>query len=112
MRDGVHANTNFGNAATIEVTKSTSSYNREAYLKFNLASVASIGSAKLRIVGGLDVAGSISLGVYGSSNIGWAEGGLTWNNRNPGATGASALATATVSGATAQWYELDVTSYL
>ena len=56
--------------------------------------------------------GSIQLGVYGSSHTGWSESGITWNNRNPGATTAAALATATISGTTAKWYELDVTSYL
>ena len=112
VRDGIQANTNFGNAATLEVKKSTPSYNREAYLKFNLASVSSIGTAKLRIFGNLDVAGSIQLGVFGSSNTGWSESGITWNTRNPAATASTALATATISGTTAKWYELDVTSYL
>jgi len=78
----------------------------------SISSVASISNAKLRIFGALDVAGSIQLGVYGSSNTGWTEGGITWNTRNPAATGTTALATATISGTTAKWYELDVTAYL
>jgi CSLREA domain-containing protein len=112
VRDGTSANTNFGNAGSLEVKKSTPGYNREAYLKFNLGSVSSVGTAKLRIFGSLDVAGSISLGVYGSSNTGWSETGLTWNNRNPGVTGTSAVSAVTVSGTTGQWYELDVTAYV
>jgi hypothetical protein len=112
VRDGGFANTNYGNAASLEVKKSTAGYNREAYLKFNLASVASISAAKLRIFGAMHLAASIQLGVHGSSNTGWMETGLTWNNRNAAATGASPLSSATISGTTAAWYELDVTAYL
>jgi hypothetical protein len=48
--------------------------------------------------------------VYGSSNLSWGESSITWNNRPSTTTGV--LASATVTGTTSKWCELDLTSYL
>jgi hypothetical protein len=53
---------------------------------------------------------SIQLGVFAAAATDWTESGLTWLNKP--ATGASAVGTATVSGTTKKWYEIDVTSFL
>jgi hypothetical protein len=110
VRDGSYAATSFGNAAALEVKKNNSGYNREIDLKFDLAAVPSIASAKLRLYGRLLDAqiAAVNLGVYASATTNWSES-VTWNTR-PAA--GSRLATATITGTAAKWYEIDVGSYL
>jgi mannose/cellobiose epimerase-like protein (N-acyl-D-glucosamine 2-epimerase family) len=112
VRDGSFAWTNYGGNASLEVKKSTTGYNRETYIRFDLSAAATISSAKLRLFGKLSdtAASSLTIGVYGSGSTTWTESGLTWSNRP--ATGAAPLASFSVSGTTAKWYEVDVTSYL
>jgi endoglucanase len=111
VRDGPYAGTNYGPSATLEVKKSTVGYNRQAYVKFDLSSVTTIGSAKLRLFGKLGdtVASSITVSVRDASS-GWTESGLTWNTR-PVAVSA-ALGSFAVTGTNGKWYEVDVTNYL
>jgi glucose/arabinose dehydrogenase len=107
-------NTNFGSAAQLLVKNRFTGFNRESDLRFDLSSVsaASIGSVKLLLFGRLQSLeqSSVTFGVYGSSNVAWGESAITWNTR-PAATTA-ALASATVTGTTAKWYEVDVTNYV
>jgi hypothetical protein len=112
VRDGSYRYANYGASPVLEVKKSTTNYNREAYLKFDLSALASITSAKLRLYGGLMDAAtpSIQLGVFAASSTDWTESGLTWLNKP--ATGASAVGTTTVSGTTKKWYEIDLGSFL
>ena len=112
VRDGSYRFANYGSSPALEVKKSTASYNRETYLKYDLTNVATVGSAKLRLYGGLTdtVAPSIQLGVFASSVTNWSESGITWNNKP--ATGASAVAGTTITGTTKKWYEIDVATYL
>ena len=112
-QDGASSGSNFGSSSQVQVKKTTQSgYNREGFLKFDVSGVSVINSAKLRLFGNLGDAqnASVQTQVFGSPNTSWTESGITWNNRP--ATGGSALSTATVTGTTAKWYELDVTSYL
>ena len=108
VRDGTFANQNFGASDVLEVKKSTPSWTREAYIKFDLSSVASINSAKLRVFGKLGDGGSVPIGVYEAGNT-WTENAIKWSGRP--AVGAE-LASFTVSGSTAQWYEIDLTTFL
>ncbi|MGB7156792.1 MAG: PQQ-dependent sugar dehydrogenase [Tepidisphaeraceae bacterium] len=114
VRNGTHGNTNFGNDFTLDAKKSSTSGNtREAYLKFDLAAVATISTAKLRLRGWLtNVIDSTSpvVGIYSAANTSWTESGLTYNNRP--ATGGAALATRTISGSAGAWYEFDLTAFL
>jgi mannose/cellobiose epimerase-like protein (N-acyl-D-glucosamine 2-epimerase family) len=112
VRDGPFAAVNYGTNPTLEVKKSTSGYTRETYIKFDLSSVATIASAKLRLFGKLSdsAAAAMTIGIYGVSATAWTEAGLTWNGRP--STGSSALANFSVTGTTAKWYEVDVTNYL
>jgi hypothetical protein len=114
VRDGASSGTNFGTATELSVKRATTAGStRETYLRFDLSTApATIASAKLRLFGRLGDTSSASLAtqVFGASNTTWTETGLTWDNKP--ATGASALGSITVSGATAAWYELDLTAFL
>jgi hypothetical protein len=109
-RDGTFANSKFGNASDLLAKKSTTSYNRETYIKFDLSSATTITSAKLRLFGNLTDANaaSINVGIFAAPS-GWDESAITWNTR-PATT--SQLASVSVTGTDAKTYEIDLTSYL
>jgi len=111
VRGGASASTNFGSDPSLLVKRSASADNiRESYLMFDLSSVTTINSGKLRLWGGLSASGTgVQVQAFGAGN-GWTESGITYNNR-PGATTA-ALASVTVNGTTKTWYEWDLTSFL
>ena len=111
VKDGSSASTNFGQAADLQVKKSTPGFNRESFIKFDLSQVGTIGSAKLRVFGKLSSAEAASAGlsIFPVSSTMWDENALTFNNKP--AAGASAIATGTITGTTGQWYEFDVTAY-
>ena len=113
VRGGSNATRNYGTATSWEVKTSTSSKeNRDAYLKFDLNSLGTIGnlsSVKLRFYGRLSASGTLTTTLYGVSSTTWTETGINWNNKP--ALG-SALGTKTVTGTTYAWYELDVTAYV
>ena len=113
VRGGAYAAVNSGTQTVLSVKKSSTADNvREAYLKFDLKSVATIGSAKLRLFGALaDTRNSnIPTAVHKVASTTWTEGGLTWNNRP--AAGSTPLDTAVIVNAVAAWHEWDVTQYL
>jgi GH35 family endo-1,4-beta-xylanase len=123
VRDGSFANTACGATDASELVVNASpangGFNRDSYLQFDLSSVPSMFSAKLRVNAALSsVNGSTATYVVGLSacsvpSATWTESSLTWNNRP--ALG-SVLDNANVTGAmpspTAQWVEFDVTSWL
>jgi len=110
VRDGTFADTNFGEDPELLVKDSTPGFKRESYIKFDLSSLSTISSAKLRLFGRLwdTVPFSVNVQVNWSSST-WSESSLTWNNRP---RDARPLGTISVSGATGKWYELDLTSFL
>ena len=114
VRGGAYANTNFGSATELVVKRHDTSADqvRESYLKFDLSRVTTITSAKLRLYGRLNDTGnpSVRTNIYSASNTSWSEGGLTWNNKP--AAGSTLRGSFTVSGTTARWYEIDLTSFL
>ena len=112
VRDGSYRFTNFGTSPVLEVKRSSTNYNREAYLKFDLSSVASISSAKLRLFGGLadTLTPSVQLGIYSAAETEWTETGITWDTKP--LTSPTAVGTMTISGPTKKWYEIDVTGFL
>ena len=112
VQDGTSANTNFGSSTQLIVKKyAGTGYTRESFLKFDLSTLTTITSAKLRLFGRLNDTSqpSLDVGVAYTDSQSWTEGGITWNNRPTATTG---LTTVTVSGTTAQWYEIDVTDFL
>lgn len=120
VRDGDGAATNYGSDPQLIVQQSDvpgSTY--ETYVRLDVANYPDIRSFKLRLFGGL-VAGTgdgpVEIAAYaqgggGSVLYNWNESSLTWNTR-PGAANNTPLASVTVSGTDAKWYELDLSSYV
>lgn len=111
VRNGTYAAKNYGNDTSLIVKSSTASgYTRLSYLKFSLSNVSSVSSAKLRLYGrNADNTTTISVSAYGADNDSWTETGITFNNAPAAAT--AALSSAGVNNI-ANYYELDVTSYV
>lgn len=109
--DGSSASSNFGTGSSLAIKKSsTSGYNRQAYLKFDISNLVDIASAKLRLTVNLNTADSVQMAVYGVNDTSWSETGVTWNNK-PATTG-GALATTIVNSTTATEVEIDLTAYV
>ncbi|MGB7160954.1 MAG: DNRLRE domain-containing protein [Tepidisphaeraceae bacterium] len=112
VRNGSHAGLNFGSATDVIVKKSSTSGNtREAYLKFDLGNATTIGSAKLRLYGRLSDTqnGSVPVSIYSASNTSWSESSLKWSNKP--ASGSTVRGSLSVTGTSAKWYEIDLTSF-
>jgi hypothetical protein len=113
VRDGASADTNFGNAADLQVKKDATGYNRAAFLKFDLTQLEFTGRFTLRIYGKIDSSTQApTLELYGStvgSGTLFNESSITWNNQP---TGFAFLDSKTVSGSTGKYYEFDITGWL
>ncbi|WP_164821502.1 polysaccharide lyase family 8 super-sandwich domain-containing protein [Paenibacillus koleovorans] len=88
VRDGAYATVNFGTDAALEVKKSTSGYNRDAYIRFDLSTLSTpVSSAQIKLVpifvGG--AAGTLNRAELVSSSA-WVETSLNWNNKPASAT--------------------------
>ena len=118
VRDGTNANTTFGSTdAANLVTKlapaGQANNNRETYLTFDLSAVTgTVTGATLKVNGHTQDSrdANVVVGAYSVSNTSWTESALTWNNKPASAT--TALATATVTDATARYYNWNITSYI
>lgn len=110
VRGGSNANQNFGTSTQL-ITRLASSAGStyESYLTFDVGQLCSVTSVKLRLFGKLSSSGNLSVSAYAVPTTSWTETGLTWNNKP--AT-ASQLATTTLGGTTATWYEWDITPYV
>src|SRR5207244_4012580 len=89
---------------------SSTSYNRMAFLKFDLTSISSVSSAKLRLYGSFvyNTNSTSPVTAHQQPTNSWTETGITWNNKP--AAGA-AITTVNVS-TNAQYWEWDITSYV
>ena len=105
VRDGTNAANNYGVDSLLIVKIDSAGANRYSYLKFDLGTVGTVNSAQLRVYG--SASATTTLTAYQAADS-WTNGGLTWNNA-PAA--GSAVGSATL-GATAQYYEVDVTAYV
>ena len=104
VRGGSYSNDNFGNSVEMEIKEgSNSSFQRDAYLQFNLDDFTSVTSARLLVYGHAQT--TMSLGVYESVTTNWNENTITWNNRP---TKDALIATSPIS-ETPSWVELDIT---
>jgi hypothetical protein len=111
VRDSTYASSNFGSATQLHVKSDTESgYNRDAYLKFDLGTLASVSSAKLRVYAHLTASDNVTAVLYPVTGI-WSEASLTWNTR-PGYVSSSPLGSITLTSTTYAWRELDVTSHV
>ena len=110
--EGTQAARNFGTSPQLVSKTHGSGLTRHAYLKFDLRTLGSIGSAKLRLFGRMvaTTPGSVGAGVFAAADTAWGEKTLTWNNRR--ATGATPLAQVDVTSDAERWYEWDLTTCL
>jgi hypothetical protein len=111
VRGGVNSSKNY-NTGVLEVKKDGTDNTRETYLKFDLSSLGTITSAKLRLNGKLSntVTGGMNLAVYDSTSTSWAEGTLTYATKP--STTTTAITSFNMTNTTSSWIELDLTSYL
>jgi hypothetical protein len=111
VRGGIYAGRNYGTSGSLHIkSNSDLDWTRHAYVKFDLGTLPSVGSAKLRLYASLSESGSVSTSVYPMTGKVWAESTVTWNSR-PGYISAP-LGSVAVSGTTYRWYEVDVTGYI
>src|SRR5262249_30248682 len=82
VRSGLPDN-NYGTASQILVKNDDIGDNsRQAYLLFDLTGITSIKTAELNIVGMINDADDVVVGVYGATNPpAWDESTLTWNTK-------------------------------
>lgn len=85
VRSGSFADANYGAATVLDVKKDAAGYDRQAFVKFDLAGVTgAVSSATLRVLPtGAGATGLVNQALLAAGN-GWTEMGLTWNNK-PGA---------------------------
>ncbi|WP_269539979.1 chondroitinase-B domain-containing protein [Cerasicoccus fimbriatus] len=111
VRDGVHADTNFGGGyymGNLYVELSGVDHSKRAYLMYDLSSITgTVTSATFRIkIESLDPGVKNSLRPVSDDT--WDEYGLTWNNK-PGYGSSMGTITLTTAGAWAEW---DVSTYI
>lgn len=110
VQAGTNANTNFGAATGLAVKKEAAEVTREAFLKFDLHSVAEeVGTAELYLYGAVTDGNGTDMDnfVYHVDSA-WDEGTMTWNTKPAyedyvGVFHANKML---------QWHAIDVTSYV
>jgi hypothetical protein len=109
----VPATMNYGFVDPLEVKSGVAMYTREAFLRFDLGSVATVGSAKLvfeaELFATMQTDISVPLGVHPVVDVTWNETQLNWSNKP--AMGAR-LAMVAVKGNAFTRHELEVTAYV
>jgi hypothetical protein len=111
VRAGSFASTNFGTSTFLHVKSDTDmNYTRDAYLRFDLGTVSSVASAKLRVYAKLTASDNVTAVLYPVRSA-WTESSLTWNSR-PGYLSSQPLGSMTLTVTTPSWREFDVTSWV
>ena len=109
VRGGTYASRNYGTATSGQVQNSSASNTRWHYLQLDTSShVGSVSRAVLRLSMTGAKSATTPLAVKAVSNA-WNESTITWNNKP--AVGAI-VASGSVTGNRAKWYEFDVTEYV
>ncbi len=111
VRNGTHAVYNFGTDTSLLVKANTSAgLTRNSYLKFSLANVSNVVSAKLRLYGrNTENTSLINMLVYGVTNDSWTETGITLSNAP--APVSNPISSIRINNQ-AKYYELDVTDFI
>jgi hypothetical protein len=111
VRDGAYSSTNYGTSSVLHVkSDTTSGLTRDAYLRFDLGTAATVSAAKFRAYGRLTAADTVQATLFPVTGS-WSEPSLVWSPR-PGYVSTNPLGTITVTSTTFGWYEIDVTSYV
>lgn len=111
VRGGLYAATNFGAAPELVVKFSTDpQYQRESFLKFDIAGVQAGDVIRLRMYGRLSDSRepSMAIAVVAASDTSWSESAIDFNTRP--VSGATEWGRLNVVGTTARWYEVDLTA--
>jgi titin len=107
---GANPTTNYGSATQLIVKYSASAtWQRTAFMRFDIGSLATVTSAKLRLFANLTTADSVQIAAHRISGS-WSESSLNFNNRPSLASGA--LSTAVVTSLSGEWIELDLTAFV
>ena len=114
VHSGPSANTKFGYSITL-ITKTTteSAWKRETLIRFDISGfTATLGSAKLRLFGGLSDKNnaSIQVEVHDVPTNTWTEAAVTWNTKPT--HNVTIEAVKSVVGIVKTYYEWDLTSYI
>ncbi|PKH07927.1 NosD domain-containing protein [Moritella sp. Urea-trap-13] len=108
VRDGF-PDTNYNDVGTLNVKLSSSGYNREAFLKFDISAYSTpVENAKLTFYGALSSSGSSTTDIYTTDST-WSETSITWNNKS---FPASFIDGVTIDTTSFKTYEVDITDYL
>lgn len=111
VRGGAYATTNYGTSTTLHVKSDASlDLTRDAYLRFDLGSLASVSRARFRVYAHLTAADNVTAILYPVANA-WSETALTWNSR-PGYVSSRPLGSMALTSTTFAWREFDVTAYV
>ena len=110
VRDGTYANTNYGTDPDLAVKLDATGYQRESYLRFNVADLANTTSVKLKLTPDTVGPAATTICYDTVATNTWIEtgtGGITWNTK-PASSGTPF---ATVTGYTAGTpVEIDITT--
>jgi hyaluronate lyase len=116
VRDGTHANTNFGTATNLDIKVWLPDLDRNTWISFDIRGYSQIASAKLRLyvayVGAEDAGAPANVYYAPTASDSWIETQLTWNNAPaPGNTPSGSIATVNIDVPNLNtWVEFDVTS--
>ena len=110
VRDGSSATANFGTNTVLAVKSNPQSgLNRRLFLKFDVSSLTSVSSARLRLFGNFTAAsGTSPVTVHAEPTDSWTETGLIWNNQPAVGSGVVSVPV----GLTAQYWEWDLTAFV
>ncbi len=107
---GASPTTNYGSESQLIAKFSGSpTWQRTAYMRFDIASLTTASNAKLRLYVNLTTPDSVQIAAYGISGS-WNESALTYNNRPSLLSGA--LSTAVVTSLSGEWIELDLSAFV
>ncbi|HEY0669738.1 MAG TPA: DNRLRE domain-containing protein [Sphingobacteriaceae bacterium] len=109
VRDGAnYVNSNWGTDSTLVVKTGSGGYNRRSYFKFDVSSITSCSSAKLRIYGSnIESTASASTKFCSVNDDSWTETGINWSN----APAWSYMGWVGINN-TLQYWEFDVTAFV
>ncbi|WP_229214193.1 CBM96 family carbohydrate-binding protein [Dyadobacter flavalbus] len=107
VRSDHYADTNYGSADSLFVKSGKNK--ARAYIKFSLAGLGQVTSAKLRIYGSCNCLYSSGLIVRGINDDRWTENEITWNNAPTDVTGYSSHTVVTDN---PKYHDLDVTEFI
>jgi pectate lyase len=110
IRNGQYDNDNYGSLDVLQMkNRDNADADRKAYIKFNISSINSVSSAKLRVYGRIQK-DSNTLSIHPVDPGAWQEMNLTWKNAPN--LDQTILTSINVNNTENQWWEIDLTAYV